>query len=401
MRKSNLVVWIAVLASVVLMSCATAPQIVNQTYEPFFVDMEKDFNPKYSEAYLEKIMECSDSFFDQDRQKAFILIQKMLKEQIDNKEWSRVDYFFEFHKDWISESKISDKVDEFRKVINDTISRFTVESIDLIGRENVDEYKPTPSTDGSTLFFTASNKDLSTKEDIYVANFNGLTWTNANPLKGCSEVGVSESVQAVSGDLEILYIMGSYDDSFGKTDLYFLERWEQGEYCYGGHYNFPINTQYFESGVSVFGDSVLMFVSDRPGGMGGYVPKADEVFLGNAWGNMDIYVCTKRDGKWSPPFNLGEVINTPYCENTPFISPDGKTLYFSSNGHTGMGGLDIFKSTRLDSTWLNWSEPVNMGKVINTSGDDWGYKTAVMNGEEIGFYSCDKGFGEEIFLVKK
>jgi outer membrane protein OmpA-like peptidoglycan-associated protein len=73
--------------------------------------------------------------------------------------------------------------------------------------------------------------------------------------------------------------------------------------------------------------------------------------------------------------NLGEVINTPYAEYSPFLHPDGKTLYFSSDGHPGLGGLDVFKSTRLSSdSWTEWSEPVNLGKEINTPDNDWGYQ---------------------------
>jgi outer membrane protein OmpA-like peptidoglycan-associated protein len=98
-----------------------------------------------------------------------------------------------------------------------------------------------------------------------------------------------------------------------------------------------------------------------------------------------------ENGEWDEPINLGSVINTPYCERTPFLHPDMKTLYFSSDGHGGLGGLDVYKSTRLaDSCWNCWSEPVNLGKEINTESHDWGYKIST-DGEKAYFSKGTRG----------
>jgi OOP family OmpA-OmpF porin len=87
-------------------------------------------------------------------------------------------------------------------------------------------------------------------------------------------------------------------------------------------------------------------------------------------GDRDIYVSFIQDnGRWSTPKNLGEVINTSDEESSPFIAPDGKTLYFSSKGHLGFGGTDIFISHRLDDTWTNWSDPENIGPTVNDEND--------------------------------
>jgi len=92
--------------------------------------------------------------------------------------------------------------------------------------------------------------------------------------------------------------------------------------------------------------------------------------------NGDIYISNKnQDGSWDDPMLISDSINTPYSERTPFLHPDLKTLYFSSDGHGSLGKLDVYKSTRLsDSCWNCWSTPVNMGKEINTIESDWGYK---------------------------
>ncbi len=79
--------------------------------------------------------------------------------------------------------------------------------------------------------------------------------------------------------------------------------------------------------------------------------------------NGDIYISNKnQDGSWDDPMLISDSINTPYSERTPFLHPDLKTLYFSSDGHGSLGKLDVYKSTRLsDSCWNCWSTPVNMG----------------------------------------
>lgn len=91
----------------------------------------------------------------------------------------------------------------------------------------------------------------------------------------------------------------------------------------------------------------------------------------NSRGGRDLYVSfEKADGKWTEPLNLGRVINTAGEESAPFVAADDKTLYFSSNGFSGFGGSDVYMSKRLDDTWTNWSSPENMGPDINTKLDD-------------------------------
>ncbi len=93
-------------------------------------------------------------------------------------------------------------------------------------------------------------------------------------------------------------------------------------------------------------------------------------------GAEDIYVSLRdQSGRWSEPKNLGGVINTSFQELSPFLSADTKYLYFSSNGRKGYGSFDVYFSERLDNTWTNWSTPVNMGSRINTEGRELFYHT--------------------------
>ena len=86
-------------------------------------------------------------------------------------------------------------------------------------------------------------------------------------------------------------------------------------------------------------------------------------------GAEDLYVSFKsKENEWSEPKNIGSVINTSFQEMTPYIAPDNSTLFFASNGHDGFGGRDIFMTKRLDDTWRNWTVPINLGPKVNTEG---------------------------------
>ncbi len=108
--------------------------------------------------------------------------------------------------------------------------------------------------------------------------------------------------------------------------------------------------------LNVNGDVLLMSV-ERTGG----------------YGERDIYVSFKKHGKWSRPKNIGNVVNTVNTENNMFIAADNRTLYFSSNGHYGYGGYDIFVTKRLDDTWTNWSEPKNLGEPFNSKKNEFNF----------------------------
>lgn len=120
----------------------------------------------------------------------------------------------------------------------------------------------------------------------------------------------------------------------------------------------------------------------------------------NSRGGRDLYVSlAKNDSLWGEPINIGAVVNTSGEETSPFLATDDKTLYFSSNGFSGYGGSDIYVSTRLDDTWTNWSEPQNMGPDINSKLDDLFFNIPASS--EYAYYS--RGMTEEnmdIFRVK-
>jgi len=121
----------------------------------------------------------------------------------------------------------------------------------------------------------------------------------------------------------------------------------------------------------------------------------------DTYGESDLYVSfRKSNGSYTEPKNMGNVINTSKEEGTPSIAADGKTIYFYSEGHPGYGNADIFMSKRLDNTWTNWSTPLNMGPSVNSS--DWdAYFTLDAQGEYAYLVSSHNAIGEEdIFRIK-
>ena len=117
-------------------------------------------------------------------------------------------------------------------------------------------------------------------------------------------------------------------------------------------------------------------------------------------GDEDLFV-TMRDaeGNWSPLKNMGSQINTEGFEITPYLSEDGKTLYFSSNGHKGFGDADIYRSQRQDDSWTSWSEPENLGRPLNSKGFDAAYNEHE-NGTVL-FISNRDGYLADMFVSKK
>ncbi len=186
---------------------------------------------------------------------------------------------------------------------------------------------------------------------------------------------------SLSYDGKELYLYKS-DDLVGNI---YVSLYENGSWTPIRKLNENINTRFWESHASISKDGkTLYFTSNRPGGYGG----------------LDIYYSERNPGgDWGPAVNLGPVINTPYNEETPFITEDGTTIYFSSFGHYNIGGYDVFYSTRLDDG--TWSSPLNAGYGISTPDDDL-FFSPVKNGI-YAFVSkfCDEGFGgTDLFMYE-
>ena len=150
---------------------------------------------------------------------------------------------------------------------------------------------------------------------------------------------------------EIYFTVCGFDRHHSGCDLYFAQRNADGTWSDPASLGDNVNDRAWDSQPCLSLDGKELFFASKRNG------------------NADLYHCyCDDDGRWSTPENLGPVINTQGTEMAPFIHPDGKTLYFSSDTHTGMGGYDLFMSRRNEKG--EWSEPVNLGYPINTPGDE-------------------------------
>jgi outer membrane protein OmpA-like peptidoglycan-associated protein len=303
---------------------------------------------------------------------AFIAVQMLAEQFIIAKDWQGAIQVYEKNK-----TLFPDMSNRFMKIISilkENDDSLIINKLNHINSEKYNEYMPVPSLDGKTIYFCSKGRqDSIGGEDIYYSELKNNEWQIPRLMPNFINTNEPEAPLSISSDGNYLVIFGNYDDSFGLGDMWYVQKKEYG-WSEKIHFPEPINSKYFDSDGSFTADGkAFIFVSSRPGCIGNYHEKGYP-FHGSTDGNTDIWICIKTDKGWSQPINLGKRINTPYAERTPFLHPDGKTLYFSSDGHYGLGSFDVFKSVRLsDTSWTEWSEAVNLGKNINTFDADWGY----------------------------
>jgi len=257
------------------------------------------------------------------------------------------------------------------------------------------EYFPTITVDGKTILFTRRIKDervegpIKEQEDFFVSDLNERDmWGTAIAMPPNINTINNEGAPTIGPDGRSLVFVACPDatgENYGENrtgkgscDLFYTKkigsRWTDPTNIPGN-----VNSFHWETQPSLSADGkTLYFVRGIRGR--------------NQTENSDIYVTRlQANGSWSTPERLPDIINTPYQEESVLIHPDGKTLYFASRGHVGMGGSDLFVS-RMDETG-NWSKPVNLGYPINTMFDE--NSLMVSPDGEIAFFASDRkgGYG--------
>ncbi|MEY2924393.1 MAG: hypothetical protein RLZZ337_941 [Bacteroidota bacterium] len=239
---------------------------------------------------------------------------------------------------------------------------------------NLEEYSPAFSIDENTIYLTQRNGTLhpsQQNEDIYYAQRNGDHWSAIRSIGTPINTIENEGAFSISADGNYIFFTScSRPGGVGQCDIW-LTMNKEGIWTDPANLQKPINTKYWESQPSISSNGKLLyFTSDRPGGFGG----------------TDLWVASFGEKGWEEPVNLGPEINTAKDEQFPFIHSDGTTLYFSSEGHRGMGKSDLFIShLKPDGTW---EKPRNLGYPINTIGEDW--NLVVGRDGETAYYSTDK-----------
>lgn len=244
------------------------------------------------------------------------------------------------------------------------------------------EYNPVVAADESTMAFTRLRRnDIKTGpggdlvEEVFTTykKDKASQWPIPEKLQLETQFNVGTAGISPDGQNMLLFIGGINNTG----NLYSIQKTKTG-WTTPATLGNSINSNHLESTASITPDGQTMyFASNRPGGYGG----------------MDLYKIEKNaKGEWGIPRNLGPKVNTRNDEDAPFIHPDQKTLFFTSNGHNSMGGKDIFKSRLINN---NWEEPENMGFPINTPAND-NYFTLTADGSK-GYFSSDRagGFGSQ------
>jgi len=285
--------------------------------------------------------------------------------------------------------------EHFRKNLNSAVYDSTVVDLQIQSCLNAKELMRMPlyvkmknlgnSINGTNNEF---NPVVSDKEDmivfsrslpfydalLYSVKVNGV-WSEPLNMNEMLKVDRDLFPTSISKDGKDLYLYSSAD----YDGIIYTSKFELGIWSSIVKLNENINTKYWESHATISHDNKkLYFTSNRKG----------------TYGGLDIYVSNRDStGDWGPALNLGPVVNTPYNEESPFLSEDDKTLFFSSNGHFNMGGYDIFYSTMLPNG--EWSVPLNMGYPLNTTDDDLFFRPIHQGFEGYIAKELPGGFGKQ------
>lgn len=317
---------------------------------------------------------------------AFIALQRIIADDIKKEKWdkalAKVNEYAPFFKD--NNKAVS-------RLINILEAPAPILDINRLGGESVNgprsEYSPVLTAEGDVLYF-CRRITSGGAEAIYASTLqdNG-TWSEAEIVSINDNVEAYFAPLALSTDGTQLVVFKSTRKP-QKATIGYVNKMAEG-WSVLKEYSPMINQTSWQGAATLSSNGRVLIFEAR---------FREDAIPSRLEEQRDLFIAIKNeDGSWGKSVNLGEVINTPFNERSPFLHPDMRTLYFSSAGHSGLGGLDIFKTTRLDDSWTEWSEPEHLGKGINTASHDWGYKIST-NGETA-YYSASPDGQSDIYTV--
>ena len=254
------------------------------------------------------------------------------------------------------------------------------------------DYYPLVPADESFMLFTSrrpqapgsfTEMDGYYSSDILIAHPKDGQWINAKEISGFINTGFDEQAVDLTANGKFMVVYIDRLDS-GTGNIYLSENGKMG-FQKLIKFGKDINEGFETSGSMITTDDMIVFASERNGGFGG----------------RDIYTIRRLpNGQWAVPRNLGSNINTKYNEEFPHLSADGKTLYFASEGHSSIGGFDIFK-TEWDESTNAWKAPQNLGFPLNNSYDNMNITYAGDTSQAYISTVREDGFGDlDIYKVK-
>lgn len=293
-----------------------------------------------------------------------------------------IDCYTQFRELSKTDKKLTAKADRAIEICHNAVTFMSVNRPAVVNNFSATvntkytEYNPVVSADESVMAFTALRPNTGKTrsgdkfiEEIQISYNKSGTWSEPVVVPVASQYNVGTAGISADGQKMLIFMGGAVDPGnifvINKTG----ESWSSPSILAN-----TLNGKYLESTASITPDGkTIYFASDRLGGKGG----------------LDIYkIELQSNGAWSQPVNLGAPINTPENEDAPYIHPDKKTIFFTSDGHNTMGGRDIFFSKLVNN---KWTRPENMGYPINTTAND-NYFTLIADGTR-GYFSSDRKGG--------
>jgi outer membrane protein OmpA-like peptidoglycan-associated protein len=255
------------------------------------------------------------------------------------------------------------------------------------------ELNPVISPDGRTLYFgrkshpanrfgVKGSETIAGSQDIWFSEKVGNAWSTARRLSDILNRDQYNTILSISPDGQTILLKGAYVNGSYVTRGFSLANKTAGGWTVPQKIDIPGYEQMSKGKneygfLTMDGKAILLAFSRK---------KNSE--------DDDIYVSFLENGKWTRPMDLGDGINSKYSETTPFLSADGKTLYFSSDRPGGQGSQDIYLTRRLDDTWQNWRKPQNLGPPVNTDEYD-AYYSISAKGDYAYFMSAKGSLGKK------
>ena len=250
-----------------------------------------------------------------------------------------------------------------------------------------DDIMPLVSSDGQTLFFVRdAGEDSKNGQNIFRAKKTENDWGKATIKTSNLNNKQNNAVVGVSKDGNTLYLIDAYEK--GEDDNYGIalsklsgKKWSKPKYIEIPGLNYIANHFY---GFYVNPDENVMLIS---------------LVSENGKGKEDLHISLKEgDTCWSTPKSLGENVNSEGYEMSPFLTTDNNRIYFSSNGFGGEGDADIFYIDKLGDDWFTWSNPINLGANVNSTGFDAYFSIGQDN---LGYFSSNRNDGQnDIFTTQ-
>lgn len=275
-------------------------------------------------------------------------------------QWDNAISMYERYRDNYSGAD-KNKVNQIIEILRAPEQETFVENVGEPLNSRFDENMPRITADGNRIYFYASELPGGYGgEDVWYSDKEGSgNWKAPVNIGSGINTESHESIMSISGDESVAIVFGNYDGSYGNGDFFFSSK-QDDLWTTPCNLGGDINTGNWESMASLSPDGKTLI----------FVAYEDRLTWDETDGNREIFITHLRNGSWTDPKPISPVINTSGSENWPFLNSDGRTLFFSSDGHPGLGGADLFMSKRIGDGWDRWTTPVNLGKSINSVAND-------------------------------